>query len=284
MIGRHELTTELIITKFESQKGLGYLSKMPLHHRPFSDWQMSLDRINDNVDYTTNNTVLEALEFNHRVKWTEQKMQQMPQLMEVIIPYSALKTQVQIAKQEIQRKKNGLNTRLKSQKIVLNDVLHYKCLDCNMIKKEDEFYVSHRTRCKQCRKQRTNTLAGLISVLIDNAAANQSIMEINTDHVLELLLYQQGRSYYTGLPLGLNAGAWQLSLERIDNSIGYVEGNVILENWEFNTMDQSVVCRLDDLITGSAQWSRKKAAQFFSVKFDKDLHKRIPDYYHWRNL
>ena len=82
----------------------------------------------------------------------------------------------------------------------------------------------------------------------------------------------------------LKAGAWQLSLERIDNSIGYVEGNVILENLEFNTVDQSIVCRLDDLVTGSAQWSRTKAAQFFGVKFDKDLHRCIPDYYHWRNL
>ena len=190
LIGHHELTTELIMRKFESQKGLGYLSKLPLNHRPFSDWQMWVHRINDHVDYTNGNSVLEALEFNHRVKWTEKKMQQIPQLIQARISYSDLKAQVQNAKQEIQTKKKSPNTRSKSQKIVLNDVLHYKCLHCNMIKNEDEFYVGQRTKCKQCFKQRTNTLAGLISVLVDNARVNQRVMEINVDHVFELLLYQ----------------------------------------------------------------------------------------------
>ena len=74
--GSNELTPGSIKNQYEMQQGLGYLSKMQMNHRPLTDWQMSLDRRNDDEDYTIRNTVLEVLEFNHVTKWTEAKMQQ----------------------------------------------------------------------------------------------------------------------------------------------------------------------------------------------------------------
>ena len=73
--------------QFENQNGLGYLSQMPMNHRPLCDWQMSTERINEDEDYTLKNTVLEVLEFNHRSKWSHHKMEQIPSLIQTQISY-----------------------------------------------------------------------------------------------------------------------------------------------------------------------------------------------------
>lgn len=287
MIGSHEISPESLMLLYEKQNGLGYLSKMPMSHQPLSDWQMSPDRLNDNEDYTIQNTVLEALEFNHVTKWTEDKMEQIPQLLQSAVSYTDLKHEVDDA-----RSKEKRTIRYKAEKFVANDAVYYKCFCCNLYKMYNEFYASVTTRCKQCALQRNEermqTMRGFVNSLIAHtrqASETDSNDQIDKQFVLDLILYQQGRGFYTGLPLSFKKGThWQCSIERKDNSVAYTRDNVVLEAWEFNTMDQSVIARNINAVTGSGQWNRDKVCLFYATKFNEDLHKSLPDFKHWQDL
>lgn len=77
--------------------------------------------------------------------------------------------------------------------------------------------------------------------------------------VLNMLKQQHGRCYYSGVPLEYKQlhTDWRLSIERLDNSIGYTKENCVLIAIEFNTADQSrnkAICK----VFGTPQWSREK--------------------------
>lgn len=71
--GVFDLIIDDMYQLYSKQNGLCYYSKIPMSLKSCSDWQMSLDRINDNIGYTKENSVLCCLEMNHRTKWTHKK-------------------------------------------------------------------------------------------------------------------------------------------------------------------------------------------------------------------
>lgn len=82
---------------------------------------------------------------------------------------------------------------------------------------------------------------------------------VTCDDLLDLLLVQEGRCFYSGVPMEcrLPNSHWRMSLERFDNGRGYVLGNIALVAAEFNTPDNSRN-RGADIVYGTAQWSRDK--------------------------
>lgn len=74
---------------------------------------------------------------------------------------------------------------------------------------------------------------------------------------------QSGRCHYSQVPLALGWGVdWQISLERLDNTRGYVSSNVALIALEFQSSDYSARSAHPASIHGSPQWSASKFAQF----------------------
>ena len=63
--------------------------------------------------------------------------------------------------------------------------------------------------------------------------------QLTLDNLFDLILSQGARCAYSGvcLELVLPNSDWRVSLERIDNSDGYVASNCVMVACEFNTAD-----------------------------------------------
>jgi hypothetical protein len=70
---------------------------------------------------------------------------------------------------------------------------------------------------------------------------------VTKEYLLDILDAQKGRCAYLDVPLRIETGDWMMSLERLDEDVGYVTGNVVLVCIETNT--------------GSFHWSREFADQ-----------------------
>eukprot|EP00397_Hematodinium_sp_SG-2012_P037839 GEMP01041079.1.p1 GENE.GEMP01041079.1~~GEMP01041079.1.p1 ORF type:complete len:452 (+),score=16.56 GEMP01041079.1:505-1860(+) len=81
--------------------------------------------------------------------------------------------------------------------------------------------------------------------------------ELDLDILLNLWLNQQGRCAYSGLVMSAELyTSWRFSLERCDNSLGYIPSNVVFVCSEFNTADHSAHAKYS--VFGSSQWCREK--------------------------
>ena len=110
--------------------------------------------------------------------------------------------------------------------------------------------------CQECRGKCTgmramNTVRRSFQFMINNARRRhnrgkwQGDFELELDDVLRMLWAQQGRCFYSGVPLRYGEWNvdWPVSLERLDNAKTYTRKNTCLVALEFNTR---------------AQWSREK--------------------------
>lgn len=85
------------------------------------------------------------------------------------------------------------------------DVLRYKFYNCK---------TSTATRNKKGRNHEFN---------------------INIQYLVDLFVKQGGCCAHSGIPFPMNGtGEWVISVDRIDNTMGYVQGNVRLVMEEFN--------------------------------------------------
>lgn len=81
---------------------------------------------------------------------------------------------------------------------------------------------------------------------------------LTTEYLRELWDKQEGRCSYSGILLGnIGDGYYSPSIDRIDNSIGYVEGNVHWTIWRVNEMKKNMnhndFIELCSLISKSAE-------------------------------
>lgn len=112
------------------------------------------------------------------------------------------------------------------------------------------------------------TLRGRSSRLVAHARARArrkgQVCEISQADILQMLLEQRGRCFYSGVPLQYQCPHtdWVMSLERLDNNLGYVVGNCVLIATEFDTSDHS--CCAKGEVYGSSQWSLAKVMHVWS--------------------
>eukprot|EP01084_Bolivina_argentea_P216760 368174_1 len=270
------LNISLLQDIYTKQNGFGFYSHVPLTLRPLSDWQASLERLNPDLDYTYDNVVLEALEFNCRCQWSEKKVIQIPSL----IYASSNITINDLNEAKLRPKKKSTRNR----KSLFEDNKYY-CHHCHQWMSPDQFYRYTNTMCKSCDIRRCldygNTLRGYMNRMLhtskNNARKKKSSGDdsrdectLTLDNLFELLETQNFRCKYSGIPMTFTTNRdWRCSLERIDNMKGYIKDNVVLICFEFNSTDASFGAK--NYVFGSAQWTREKFVYFYKIRFEQSV-------------
>ena len=213
-----------------------------------SEWQCSLERLNPRLGYIPGNIALIVRELNSPVQWSLDK-----------IKYFGVYSN---KKHNHQRLDFSPRTRTKSnskkyERKIVNGQEHIKCNKCNIFK-HDSFFLKNghvAKGCTDCRsKYRRNdneTPRKGIHILKDGMICNTNSRiakgrmhkscEYTFDDIVQLWESQGGLCAYSGIPMTFGSYEdkwWTCSAERIDNTKGYVKGNVCLICYEFNTPQQ----------------------------------------------
>ena len=205
---------------------------------PYSHWRMSLERIDNSEGYVKDNCALVAAEFNSSdysrckgvraedicgtAQWSSGKVCMVHRLDTTFVSLPQLEADVTRA-------------------------TRHPCIS---------------SVCGDYSRFYARTLRGKAKALASTArrasARRQRTSEIEYTDILEMLLKQGGRCFYSGVPLRYDQPHvdWVVSLERLDNSKGYVRDNCVLIAAEFNTTDLSKQAQGE--VHGSSQWSRAK--------------------------
>lgn len=131
-----------------------------------------------------------------------------------------------------------------------------KCGSCAAEKRVDDFYTVARkdgTRrvisiCKDCDGKKgadyRNGIPGRLVCLLITARRRAKMHSFDFDltkkHITELYRTQTGRCALSGRTLSAVSGPDLISLDRIDSSLGYVQGNVELTTWRVNCMKSNM--------------------------------------------
>ena len=147
-------------------------------------------------------------------------------------------------------KKYHQNMRALQYKII-NNKPHKKCPACNKFVSVLYFNKNKArndglcTWCKTCESTKSiakrNTLDGWIRHILNTkrGKCKRDGIRFTLNHYFLLKMWelQNGRCYYTGIPLRFNLNALDAaSLERINPTKGYVVGNVVLASQAINHM------------------------------------------------
>lgn len=126
------------------------------------------------------------------------------------------------------------------------DGLHSYCEPCRKL-----YDLEYRRRNNEQRKKKGNAYyaANPLRMLLHNckkkAVKEGRNYNLTLEYLLELYSEQQGLCFWFKLPLALDDAQhgtpYKVSLDRIDNAEGYIQGNVVLTsqaaNWARNRYD-----------------------------------------------
>jgi hypothetical protein len=216
--GECTIDSDALIKMFNDQKGLCAYSGLPMITKPLSDWQASPERLNNDLGYPESNTVLVCLEFNTgHTQWSWDKVKQLRELRNKPVDLDALTTQV-------------ANAKGKWSKSPLRQFAA-------------QLFQSARSHSRNIAKN-------------PKRSEENSEFTLTVDDILQKIIDQKGRCAYSSIPLAykLKAG-YRMSIERINNKLGYTKENTVLICIDFNSTDQSSI---SDNAIGSSQWSKAK--------------------------
>jgi len=143
---------------------------------------------------------------------------------------------------------------------------------CNTCGETDpsKFYGVRKSTCKECLKKKSRARYHQLSeedkqVYITNAKKNfnQWVKDnpiqyrfvsaknrakykglefnITLEEIEKMWDAQDGKCFYTGEPMSTcGESSTTLSLDRVDSTLGYIEGNVVLCQWRVNKMKQNM--------------------------------------------
>lgn len=279
--GIFDLTLEYLIALWHMQDGKCYYSGIQINPMPCSNWQCSIERIDDNKGYIISNI---CLEFNNVAKWSLNKIKQVISLnIENDDPMILL---------EINNALNGRKIVNQSRrKIITNNLGQYICNGCNKYKDVTEFYSAINKGCKECCRLRRvihdSTIRGHLQKLFSSAKAStkhrnnvsnrtaDNSFDITFEYLIMLLLTQRGRCAYSNIKLNYGStldNDWVASLERVDSAKGYVKDNVCIICSEFNGIDHTTHMKYSN--GGSGNWSKEKFNSFLST-INRQLQRSI---------
>lgn len=138
--------------------------------------------------------------------------------------------------------------------------------NCSICKVDKDLSCFHKQKnspdgigyvCKVCKKdalkKKTDTLKGRLQFLLYNSKSSARIREyewgISIEYLEQLYEAQDGKCALTGEVLSLHRqrrGRTTISIDRIDNSKGYVEGNIQLITFQANIAKSNY--SMDELI------------------------------------
>lgn len=272
--GQFQITKEDLISIWNKQNGKCYYSGIQMNLQTSSDWKCSLERLDDNKGYIIENIVLVCYEFNTRVGWGLEKVQEM--LLLICENYDDT-----ILLQEIESNINRVKSKRKWQSNVTNELGHYKCKNCGIFKSKDKFYRDINLDCKDCnakyKKEYRSTAPGHLRKLFSHAKESterrnnkpnrigDNKFDITYEDIVTKLRDQRGKCAYSGIKLNYGSHLeknWIASLERIDSTRGYEKDNICLVCLEFNGSDNTVRQKYSN--GGSGAWSKEKFNFFLS--------------------
>lgn len=79
--GIFNITLQDLKDIWEHQRGLCYYSYLPLKYDE-KCWMMSLERLDPNAGYIKMNTVLSCVEFQHQVQWSNNKINELLNILD----------------------------------------------------------------------------------------------------------------------------------------------------------------------------------------------------------
>jgi hypothetical protein len=254
------LTREDIEQMAQEQNNLCYISKQPLVFRQRSEWQASIERINNELDYSKENCCLICLEFNTAAQWTRDKL------------IHAVTTTDTVSEEELKRDSAlpvPVKKRSAVQERVQDGVKQYRCFMCEQWLGSYEYdKCRYADRCITCLAEKNLSreniwLSKFTSLLLDGTAtckrrakAGRDVqMELKVCDLIEMYQQQRGLCAYSGVRLNLE-GEWKVSLERIDPRLSYTVENCCLIVNELNSIDHTASS--DDSNVKGSGWSHAK--------------------------
>ena len=236
--------------------------------QPNSHWRMSLERIDNHLGYTSANCSLVAGEFNSSdfslarnvdpddvlgtAQWSRHKVQEVSRLRNQRVDSNRLEMEIEDAQKRPSCTRGPKNCHsyatCRAHSYAVSGSLGSACLQhCDRQIKRPK-HTSLRKHLQKC-----------LSNARQSARRREQDCCITFDFLLNLLAWQGGVCYYSGVPLQYTQvhTDWKLSIERLDNSIGYTPDNCVLIAVEFNTPDYSRNRAVTEVF-GTAQWSREK--------------------------
>lgn len=146
---------------------------------------------------------------------------------------------------------------------------HKECNKCHLELPLSSFSVDNKRKdglqytCKPCAAAYRQTLTGCLSHLVSSAKQHANrlgtkkgreeagVFEITPEDLEQKFEEQDGKCFYSGIPLQTDTRAWRPSLERKDPSKGYTYDNTVLCCVEFNSRCQwtpKEIRRLVDMV------------------------------------
>jgi len=272
------IDADFLMKLFHEQNGLCYYSGLPMITKPLSNWQVSCERLNNDLGYIESNIKLVCLEFNTgNGQWSREKVQQIDKLIKRRVNLTKLRQRIEEAKE----KPNPTVLQRKRKPSIIKDrieLLH--CTNCDEYLDKSNFCKDRQARSSQCRDctrvkfdAYRQTLRGFAKRLIHHVekhvakisknkkrSKENSEFTLTLDNLLQKIIDQKGRCAYSGIPLAFTLDTpWRMSIERVNNKLGYTPSNTVLICIEFNTGDNS--WQSDDAV-GSCQWSQAKVDHF----------------------
>lgn len=278
--GMFNLNFEYLVALWSWQNGKCYYSGIQMTPKSCSNWQCSLERLDNNLGYIPKNVVFVCLEFNSRIQWTLEKINQVPLLDNQNYDMSILA--------EIDNALIRKTSHAKKKKVITNNIGRYICNGCDIYKNRTEFTLKLHQGCKVCRKLRhiqyNNTIGGHLHIMLAHAKSyskkrnnvqnrtTDNTFDITFEDLVVILRNQLGRCAYSNIKLNYGSTlekCWVASLERIDPTKGYVRDNICIICCEFNGPDHTAHIKHSN--GGSGGWSTEKFKLFLSAIINKQL-------------
>eukprot|EP00397_Hematodinium_sp_SG-2012_P042208 GEMP01046637.1.p1 GENE.GEMP01046637.1~~GEMP01046637.1.p1 ORF type:complete len:542 (+),score=15.77 GEMP01046637.1:152-1627(+) len=285
LAGEFDINVDDLLDKWKKQEGRCAYSEVVMNIERYTPWHLSLERCDNTLGYTRENTVFVCSEFNtmdHSVrvngnvqgssKWYRHKVLSLPERINYSGPLDDFELDKILSTTRVTKERHCFLLR----EVAANGDL--RCASCNKFKSPDDFYsarsssVRKQSYCKVCQRTRIaeyrRSTLGFFKKLLESAKTaakgrtdkgrdTAGEFRLEFDDILQMYRQQRGLCFYSDVKMNLQPHHdWKGSIERIDNAKGYILSNVVLICSEFQTSDSSF--RANIPVKGTAQWSKEK--------------------------
>ena len=242
------ITLEDVMKLHTTQNGKCAYSGIPYVCLLEQDWRASIERLNPQKGYVLDNIALVVLELNGCAQWSYAKIEELKgHLCTTFEPQTA----------DFKCVRKNRENRGELEQFIINDIECVKCKFCSEVKPKVLFNSVLDNGCKECiskyHKDYKKTPYGHVKQMMlgmksrtkerNDKGRNHDECDISYEDCVQIFNDQSGLCFYSGIPMKFGSYIetnWICSAERLDESKGYIKGNVCLICFEFNTGHSNV--------------------------------------------